>query len=242
MNAIAHGIHQLDQILTQLREVVVYITAVEIAHVMGIGVLLLGGMALEPGRELLAAVGGEGAVFIDSHHHQLSGFQTQCGIGNGSHQIGHGAQQIGVGQHRVAQAGVMTLGSAHACLLDDVGDVYAAGASHLTTLAVQAQLQRLVKVGRILHAIALSVGARLLGSGIVGSHSGNGAHRRADAALGALLEVVLADIADLHSFSHNSLLKNHQSNRYLFKSKSLVEVIFLTSGRRITGAAISCPR
>jgi hypothetical protein len=108
-------------------------------------------------------------------------------------------------------------------MLDNVGNVDSAGTSHLTTLAIQAQLQHLVIIGGILQAVALTVGTGLLGTGIVGSHSGNGADGGADRALGALLEVVLAEVAYLHSFSHNIPLKNHQSNRYLSISISLVE-------------------
>ena len=75
--AITDGIHHLNQVLTQFWEVVIHIAAVEIAHVVGVSVLLLSGMALEPSSELLAAIGGECAVLVDGHHavhHHFSGF------------------------------------------------------------------------------------------------------------------------------------------------------------------------
>jgi hypothetical protein len=109
-------------------------------------------------------------------------------------------------------------------VLYDVGNVYATRASHFATLAIQAQLQCLVIIGRVLQAIPLTVGTSLLGTGIVGSHSGNRTHGGADAALGALLKIVVADVAQLHSFSHNIPLKNHQSNRYLVYLKSLLRL------------------
>jgi hypothetical protein len=117
--------------------------------------------------------------------------------------------------------------------------VYTAGASHITALAVEAQFQCLVKRGGVLQAVALPVGARLLGTGIIGSHSGNRADGGADAALGALFKVVLAEVADLHSFSHNIPLKNHQSNRYVSNSKSLLEVY--SKARMVMGAVILSP-
>jgi hypothetical protein len=110
-------------------------------------------------------------------------------------------------------------------VLDNVGDVYTAGTSYLAAFAIQAQLQGLVKIGRVLQAVTFTVGAGLFGAGIVGGYSGNRADCGADAAFGTLLEVVLAEVAYLHSFSHNISLKNHQSNRYLSIYKPLVEVL-----------------
>jgi hypothetical protein len=117
----------------------------------------------------------------------------------------------------------MAHGGLHAGTLDDVGDVHAAGARHLAAFAVQAQLQCLVKISGILHAVTLTIGAGLFGAGIVGGYSSYRTHGRANRALGALFKVVFAEVAQLHWFSHNIPLKNHQSNRYLYYLKSSLE-------------------
>jgi hypothetical protein len=78
------------------------------------------------------------------------------------------------------------------------------GTCHFTAFAVEAEFQRLVKVGWILQAITLTVWTGLLGTGIVGRYGSDRADSSANAALGALLKVVFAEVACLHSFSHNN--------------------------------------
>jgi hypothetical protein len=78
-------------------------------------------------------------------------------------------------------------------------------ASHLTAFAVEAELQSLVEELGILQTVALVVGSRLLGTGIVGFYCRHGAIDCADGALETLLKVELAFSLYL-SFSHGSYL------------------------------------
>ena len=103
----------------------------------------------------------------------------------------HGAHKVGAGKHLVAQRG--PVGAVlDAGLLDEVAYIDMFRASHLTALAVETELQGLIKELRILDAVALVVGARLFRTGIVWFHRRHGAIHGTDGTLETLLEVEFA--------------------------------------------------
>ena len=106
MDTIACCIHDLHEVLSQLREVIIDVTAVEIAYMFPVSVLLWGSIALEPGLELPAAVGREAAMLVNPHHaveHRLDRFQAQGSIHYGCDPIRHRTDKVSIRQHPVAQ-------------------------------------------------------------------------------------------------------------------------------------------
>ena len=79
MDTITNRIHDLYEVFAQLWEIVVDVTAVEIAYVFLIVVLLFCSLALKPSLKLLTAIGWETTMFVNSHYgveYSLDRFQA----------------------------------------------------------------------------------------------------------------------------------------------------------------------
>ena len=193
-DAPAQRVEHLHQVLAELRVVVVDIAAVEIRHEFVEALLLLLGLAAEPRLEPHRRVLGERATAVDLQHlvHQeFHRLEAEREVHHRGHARGHAAHEVGVAEHRVAQRGPR-VGVFDAGGLDDVADLDVVGAGHLAPLAVEAVFQRLVVEIGPLEAVSLAVGTGLLRAGVVGIDGRDGAVDRADGALYARLEIVVA--------------------------------------------------
>ena len=140
MHAIAHSIHHLDKVLAQLWVVVVYIAAVEVAHVLAVLILKGCGLFLEPRLKLAARVVGKCAVLVNAHNtmqDSFHGLEFKYGIGKWRKGRCHGAHKVSIGEHHVAHAGLVSA-VLDACGLDDVANVHIVGARHFAALTVEA--------------------------------------------------------------------------------------------------------
>ena len=147
-------------------------------------------MALEPGLELLPRILREGTVMIDSKdsvHHGLDRAEPQSEI----HHRCHGCRQTThdvcvreniISEFRLLRAVFKT------CRLNYVADLDVRRAGHLTSLAVQAQVECLVIEERILQTVSFAVRTGLLRARIIRVDCHHRAIYRADSALHALLE------------------------------------------------------
>ena len=205
MNAVTARVHDLDKVLTQLREVIVDVAAVEVAHEAVEALLLRLGVTMEPRLKLCPRVGGELAVPVNLHHfveHRLGRLEAEEEVGQRSHQGSHGTYKVGAGEHTVAQTWRMGAVLDAGCL-NDVAHLHSVRTGHLAPLTVEAKLECLVEEVGVFEPIAQQVGAGMLGTGIFRLHGRDGAIDRADAALQALLVVVRADVGKLNLILHS---------------------------------------
>ena len=205
MNTITAGIHDLDEVLTQLRIVVVDIATMEITDKMLIVLLLSLSVTMEPSLELCATVSWELTVMIDLHHfvqHRLCGRQAQEEVGQRRYERSHRTDKIGIGQHAVTQTGAV-LTVLDAGFLNDVAYFDAMRTGYLTTLTVETEFQSLVEEVGILHSVAHQIRSGMLRSRVVGLYSRHRAVDRTNAALQTLFEVVSTEIMELNLFRHN---------------------------------------
>ena len=193
LHADAEGIEDLHQILAQLRIIVVDVAAVIVGDLLGEGGLGRG-LALQPGLEAAAAVFRERAVLVDLHRaveHGLRHAHLGDAVDHRRERPGQGAHEIGGGQDAVAKLRLRVV-VADAGRLDQVGDLHARRAGDLAALAVQTVFQGVVEEERVFQAETLPVGPGLLGAGVERVDLQHGAIGRADRALHALFEIVLA--------------------------------------------------
>ena len=100
------GVHHLDEILTQLRVIIVHVAAMEIAHLAGIFRLLLA-TTLHPALERAKRVLGECATMVNADNliqNHLHGFQPYAEVYDWRKRRSHRAHKIGIGKHLLSQA------------------------------------------------------------------------------------------------------------------------------------------
>ena len=168
LHAVAHSIHNLHKVFTQLREVVVHIATVEIAHLLAVLRLLSLGVALIPGFEALCAVSRELAVLVNANgavHQALGKAQSQSLVHDWGKAVCHRAHEVGAGENAVAQAWLV-VAVFHAGHLNNVAHLHVLWTCHLAALAVQALFEVFVEEHWIFQTVAFTVGTGLLRAGI----------------------------------------------------------------------------
>ena len=106
MDTITDRIHNLYEVFAQLWEVIIDVTAVEVAYMFLILVLLFGCIALEPCLKLLAAIGWETTMFVNTHHaveYCFDWFQAQSGIHYWCNHVRHRTHKVGICQHSITE-------------------------------------------------------------------------------------------------------------------------------------------
>ena len=84
MDAVTAGIHNLDKVLTELREVIVDVASVEVAHEAVVVLLLSFGITMEPSLKLRPCVSWELTMLVNLHdlvEHNLCGLETEEEVG-----------------------------------------------------------------------------------------------------------------------------------------------------------------
>ena len=106
VDTITYCVHNLYKVFAQLWEVIIDVTAVEVAYVFLKTVLLFGCIALVPCLKLLTAIGWETTMFVNTHHtveHCFDRLQSQGGVDNRCNHIRHRTHEVGICQHSITQ-------------------------------------------------------------------------------------------------------------------------------------------
>ncbi len=190
----ADGIEHSDEVLPQLREIIVDVAAVEVGRLAGIQRLCPRCLAAIPGLEACRGVLRECAVPVDAHrgiHQILHRVQPEGEIHQWSEGRCHRSHEVGIGQHGVAQRRA-ALGIFDAGGLDDIAYAHIVGTCHLASFAVETVFECFIIEEWLLQPIALAVGTGLFRTGIIGI---DGCHRAVDGADGAFyarFEIIVA--------------------------------------------------
>ena len=126
-------------------------------------------------------------------HHQFYRFQRQGEISDRSSYRCQPSHDVCISKYAVAKSGAM-FAVADACRLYDISYSYIRWACHLTTLAIKAIFQCLIKKLTALQAQPFAIRSRLLRTRIFRTHRHHRAINGTNGALYALLEIVGTDI------------------------------------------------
>ncbi|MNZ91370.1 hypothetical protein D3C78_1103520 [compost metagenome] len=192
LHADIHRIEHLDQILAQLRMVVINEAAVEERDLLGITPLGLRLLTV-PAAEGTERVFGQFAAMVNLQRLVEQGthrLKPGSGINNRRKWRRQRAHEIGMAEDSVTQRG-LALGKVGAGALNDVADFDVGRAGHLTAFAVGAILQRLIIQRRILQSQALAVRPRLFWPRIERIHLGHRTIGGTDGTFDAILKTVV---------------------------------------------------
>ena len=200
MYPVAYRIKYAHHILTQLREVIIDVTAMEETYMLLVVLLRSHCILFEPTLKRLGRIFRKNTMVIyfqHSVHYHFHRFQRQRSVHYRSQSRCHSTYKIRIGKHNITQCRFL-LAIFDTCQLDNVTNLHIRRTSHLTTFAIQTILQRLIKVFTSFQTKAFLVRTCLFRTGIFRIHRNNRTIYCTNRTLDTLLKIILAYIILLH--------------------------------------------